>query len=154
MSYQKSIIKIPFLVFMIILSGILIDASITIKPVRAATVGFNLLGFISAWNSSTTPNPTLTVLQGDLVTINAKPGDGATHQWFLDVNGDGTAECSPGPDICSSTFSTSGAPPVTFQVSFAPKAYTLTYFCSIHPGTMHGSFTAKQLLAGGARYAD
>ena len=154
MSNSHSIVRITFLMFLILLTFLLIEVPLGLRPVQATTRGFNLLGFISGWNSSTTSNPTIIVLQGDSVTINAKTGDGATHQWFLDVNNDGTAECSPGPDICGSFFSTSNAPPLTFQAGFAPNAYTLTYFCSVHPGTMHGQFTVKQLLVGGDRYAD
>ena len=126
----------------------------SIRLAQGISRNLSLLGFIAAWNSSTTPNPAITVVQGDSITLSPKPGDGVSHQWFLDVNNNGLADCSPGPDICSATFTTSSPPPVVFTASFAPSTYTLTYFCSVHPGTMHGQFTAKLLnVVGGDRYA-
>lgn len=126
----------------------------SIHQAHGTTRGFALLGFIAAWNSSTTPNPTITVVAGDPVTINPMPGDGVSHQWFLDLDNNGVADCSPGPDICSGTFSTASPPPVAFTPSLVPATTTFTYYCSIHPGTMHGHFTIQALLVGGARYAD
>jgi len=126
----------------------------SIRLAQGISRNLSLLGFIAAWNSSTIPNPTLTVVQGDSITLSPKPGDGISHQWFLDVNNNGVADCSPGPDICSATFSSASPPPVAFTAAFAPAAYTLTYYCSVHPGTMHGHFTAMLLTGGGDRYAD
>jgi hypothetical protein len=127
---------------------------LTVHRANGTSRGFNLLGFIAAWNSSTTPNPTITVVAGDSLTIIPKPGDGATHQWFLDLDNNGAADCSPGPDVCSSFFSTSSPPPVVFTADLQPKTVTFTYFCSVHPGTMHGQFTIQVLAVGGARYAE
>ena len=145
-------------IVIILLIGIIpVLANLPLPSIRLAhgiSRNLSLLGFIAAWNSSTTPNPTITVIQGDLITLSPKPGDGVSHQWFLDVNNNGVADCSPGPDICSATFSSSSPPPVIFTAGFGPAAYTLTYYCSVHPGTMHGHFTAMLLTVGGDRYAD
>ncbi len=142
-------ISIVLLVGMVsVLAGVPLPS---IHQAHGTDRGFNLLGFIAAWNSSTTPNPTINVVAGDSVTINPKPGDGAPHQWFLDLDNNGVADCSPGPDICSATFTTSSPPPVVFTVSFGP---TFTYYCSVHPGSMHGQFTAQVGTAGAHRYAD
>lgn len=155
MSYPKSKVKIPFLVLLIFTSILLLEASFTVRPVQATARGFNLLGFVAAWNSSSNANPPLTVAQGDIITINAKVGDGAPHQWFLDVDQNGVADCSPGPDICGGSFSSSNAPALTFTAASSATSYTLTYYCAVHPGSMHGSFTALSLTnVGGARYAD
>ena len=152
MSHPKTKLRITLLVILAFTSITLLETSFTIRPVQATARGINLLGFVSAWNASTTGNPTLTVVQGDLVTINAKPGDGAPHQWFLDVDNNGVADCSPGPDICGAQFSTSNASPLTFTVAFAMSSYTFTYYCAVHPGTMHGSFTAIATGGGGRGY--
>lgn len=155
MPHPKSLIKTPFIVLLIFLSIVLIEVPLGVRPVQATTRSLNLLGFVPAWNSSTNANPPLKVLQGDIITLTAKAGDGAPHQWFLDVDNNGVADCSPGPDICSASFTTNDAPPITFTVATASAPYTLTYYCAVHPGSMHGSFTALSLTnAGGDRYAE
>ena len=146
--------KTSIIVLLICLSIVVIEFPLGIRSVHATTRTVNLLGFVAAWTSSTNANPPLTVFQGDIVTINAKVGDGVTHLWFIDINQNGVADCG-GPDICSSSFSTSNAPPVSFTVPNESASYTINYYCAIHPGTMHGSFTARSLTnVGGARYAE
>ncbi len=152
MPRKNYLVRTLALVFLATMAAVMIAVPIQIRPVQATDRGFNLLGFINGWNFSTTSNPIITVKQFDTVTINAKPGDNASHQWFLDLDNNGVADCSPGPDICGATFSTSNAPALTFQDTFAVS--TFTYYCSIHPGTMHGHFTTQLLAVGGARYAE
>src|SRR5438093_5016424 len=66
-----------------------------------------LTGFISAWNGTTSkPNPTITVTQGDSITLRLSSGDGAPHQWFVDVDKNGPSPDCSGADIRSSLFST------------------------------------------------
>ena len=151
----KSLTKILCVIVLVAIIPLLMNLPLPSVPLaHGISRNLSLLGFIAAWNSSTIPNPTLTVVQGDSITLSPKPGDGISHQWFLDVNNNGVADCSPGPDICSATFSSASPPPVAFTAAFAPAAYTLTYYCSVHPGTMHGHFTAMLLTGGGDRYAD
>jgi hypothetical protein len=151
----KPFTKTLVIIFLIGLIPLVINLPLpSIRLAQGVSRNLSLLGFIAAWNSSTAPNPTITVVQGDLITLSPKPGDGVSHQWFLDVNNNGIADCSPGPDICSATFSTSSPPPVAFNAGFAPATYTLTYYCSLHTGTMQGHITAILLTGGGDRYAD
>jgi plastocyanin len=127
----------------ILLSSILLGAAILtltgapiIPRVAAANRTITLVGFITAWNNTSVPNPTITVNQGDVITLQLSSGDAIFHQWFVDVDKNGPAADCPGPDICSSAFSTSTT--LTFTVSFAPGTYT--YYCILHPASMLGQF--------------
>ena len=117
----------------------LASTAVNIPPRAAAssTPTISLIGFVNAWNfSSSTHNPTITVTQGDTLTIQLSSGDGAPHRFFVDVDRNGpTADC-PGADVCSAFFPPSSM--FTFAVNFTPGAYT--YYCSVHPGSMFGSF--------------
>jgi len=117
-----------------------------IPNAHAASVTFTLFAYASGgWNATTNPNPTITVNQGDTVTIVLKPGDGLTHEWFLDVDKNGPTPDCPGADICSQLFNTQSPPPVTFT---APAAGTYTYYCSVHPPTMLGQFIVQTTVGG------
>jgi plastocyanin len=99
-----------------------------------------LAGTVSGWNASgPVTNPTITVNQGDMVTIILSSTD-TLHQFALDLDRDGakfTGSCSTG-DTCSASFSTtSPPPPVTINTSSLSGTYT--YFCTIH-STMQGNF--------------
>jgi hypothetical protein len=152
----KPLTKILVIIVLISLIPLLFNLPLpSVRLAHGISRNLSLLGFVAAWNSSTNPNPAITVVQGDSITLSPKPGDGAPHQWFLDVDNNGVADCSPGPDICSATFTTSSPPPVVFTASSAPTSYTLTYYCSVHPGSMQGRYNALNLNnVGGDRYAD
>jgi FtsP/CotA-like multicopper oxidase with cupredoxin domain len=133
--------------------SILATSAMNVPPQAAAssTPTIALIGFVNAWNfSSSKPNPTITVTQGDTLTIQLSSGDGAPHRFFLDVDRNGpTADC-PGADVCSSFFPPSST--FSFTVNFIPGTYT--YYCSVHPGSMFGFFVVLSPLgasAGGRR---
>jgi plastocyanin len=117
---------------------------------HAANITIVLTGFASAWNASTSkPNPTITVSQGDVVTIKLSSGDPATHQFALDVDRDGakfTGSCSPG-DTCSMQFTPST--PTSIMIDTTTLSGTYTYFCTIH-SMMFGSFVVVGGAVGGA----
>ena len=116
----------------------------------ASTPSISLVGFISAWNSTSVPNPTITVTQGDTITIQLSSGDGAPHRFFVDVDRNGMTPDCPGADVCSNLFPPSTT--LTFTVNFAPGTYT--YYCSVHPTTMLGQFVVLQppVTGGGGRH--
>src|SRR5207247_3902442 len=92
----------------------------------------------NAWNFTSTPNPTITVNQVDIVTITLSSGD-TLHQFALDVDKDGakfTGSCSTG-DTCSSQFTPST--PTSIVINTSGLSGTYTYFCTIH-SSMVGSF--------------
>ncbi len=120
----------------------LIATSVNIPPqVEAATTpSISLIGFFSAWNNTGVHNPTITVTQGDTITIQLSSGDGAVHRFFVDVDKNGVTPDCPGADVCSNAFPPSTS--LTFTVNFAPGTYT--YYCSVHPTTMLGQFVVLQ----------
>lgn len=130
----------------------LFAGSINIPPAvqAAATPSISLIGFIGAWNNTGVPNPTITVTQGDMITIQLSSGDGAVHRFFVDVDKNGMTPDCPGADVCSNIFPPSTT--LTFTVNFAPGTYT--YYCSVHPTTMLGQFVVLQqpVTGGGGRH--
>lgn len=132
--------------------GSLFAISVNIPPpVEAASpLGISLIGFINAWNNTSVPNPTITVTQGDNVTIQLSSGDGAPHRFFVDVDKNGMTPDCPGADVCSNVFPPSTT--LTFTVNFAPGTYT--YYCSVHPISMQGQFVVRQqpISGGGGRH--
>jgi hypothetical protein len=80
-------------------------------------------------------------MQGDTVTIKLTSTD-TTHLFFVDVDRNGvTPDCPPGLDPCSNSFTPTAPTTFMFQVSFAAGTYT--YYCSIHPTMMLGSFVVQ-----------
>src|SRR5438105_12370247 len=100
----------------------------------ASTPSISLVGFISAWNNTSVPNPTITVTRGDTITIQLSSGDGAVHRFFVDVDRNGITPDCLGADVCSNVFPPSTT--LTFTVSFPPGTYT--YYCFVHPPTLVG----------------
>jgi len=147
--------------------GSLFSALLPVVPrVHAATDSVFLKGYFQAWNfTSTNMNPTITVHQGDTVSLTLQSLDGSTHQFLVDVDRDGgslTDDC-PSIDPCSSLFGGTGLPAMThynFPVNFAAGNYT--YYCTVHFTSMLGTFqvlpdfsisaspTAAGVVAGGS----
>ena len=112
-----------------------------IHTVAAVNRSVALVGFVSAWNSTSSSNPTITVTQGDIVTIALSSGD-TLHQFALDVDRDGakfTGSCSTG-DTCSSQITPST--PTSIIINTSSLSGTYTYFCTIH-SSMIGSFVVN-----------
>jgi len=113
-------------------------------PVSSSSnVSFHLVGLVTGWNGTdpTRTNPTITVNQGDTVSIILTSGD-ITHQFAVDWDHDGPnfiGACSSG-DNCSSVFGPGPSTPFTFTANFAPGNYT--YFCTFHV-TMVGTLEVK-----------
>lgn len=110
-------------------------------PARATTQTFDLYGSATGgWGLSASsegaPGPTLTVQTGDTVMITVHSSDGVSHEFFIDLNGNRTAD--PG-EPASPVFSTTATVP-TFT---APAAGTYAYYCLFHEGAMHGSFVVQ-----------
>ena len=135
------------LLLSLLLGGAILSRTDSFRIPEAAAIGrtITLVGFFQGWNATSVSNPTITVNQGDVITLQLSSGDGITHQWFVDVDKNGPAADCPGADICSSAFSASTT--LTFTVSFAPSTYT--YYCILHPTTMLGQFIVNPSTAVG-----
>lgn len=112
-----------------------------IPNAHASTFTTSLRGFASTgWNgSSTNKNPTITANAFDTIRITISSGDAIPHQFLLDGDRDGKipiTDCLT-PDPCSNQV----PPSTTYVFTVANLASgTYTYYCTIHPGTMLGSF--------------
>ena len=111
-----------------------------IPKVHAVSHSVKLTGTsYSGWNG-TNPGPTITVTQGDSVSMTLVSGDGAPHTFTIDVDKDGVI---PNPncamDKCSPSFTTTT--PYPFTVDFGPGTYT--YYCSVHLNSMVGTFIVQ-----------
>lgn len=114
--------------------------SVAAPTARAASVPISLYGAASSgWGTSSTtesnPGPTLTVAQGDSVTITLHSTDGVEHQFFIDYNNNGRFD-SGEPESPTFTSTTS----FTFTAS---QAGTFNYYCFFHPGSMKGTFVVQ-----------
>jgi plastocyanin len=95
--------------------------------------------FASGWNG-TNPRPTITITQGETITLNLISGDGAPHTLIIDVAHAGvipSPNCSI--DKCSSQFSSS----TTFAFVADIATGTYSYYCSIHLQHMTGSLVVQ-----------
>ena len=113
----------------------------TVPLAHAVSKTISLVGIVAAWNNSrpSGPNPTITVNQGDIVTIKLTAGDTSPHMFALDVDKDGTVfsgSCTTG-DQCSALFT--GSTPTSVMIDTSSLSGMYTYFCTIH-STMVGSF--------------
>jgi len=135
------------LVCSILLIGLTLYLAPSIFPsimlVKASSRTISLVGTTSGsyyyWNSS---NPTITVTQGDTLTIDVSSSNSVRHQLLIDLDKDGytdTADCGT-VDICSNMVppSTSVGP---FTVNSSPGTHT--YYCTVHPTSMVGSFVIQ-----------
>ena len=112
----------------------------SIQKVQAASRAISLIGNYNGWNFSGTKNPTITVTRGDSVTVMLSSVD-INHLFFVDVNNNGVADCTSGPDKCSSNFGPSSPTNFPFTIDFASGTYT--YYCQYHPVNMRGSFIVQ-----------
>ena len=114
----------------------------SIPQAQAASRTISLVGTAGAyyyWNNS---NPTITVTQGDSLTIAVSSSNGVQHKLLIDLDKDGyadTTDCGTN-DICSAM-----VPPSTTvgPISIASGPGTYMYYCTIHPGSMYGSFIVQ-----------
>jgi len=116
-----------------------------IPRVHAANINRSLVGNFNGWNLTQPSgvNPTITVTHGDIVSVRLTSVD-VGHQFVVDVNNNGLFDCTaPAADKCSNMFSTSNPTTYTFTIDF--PAGTYTYYCSLHPITMLGTFQVLPL---------
>ena len=81
------------------------------------------------------PGPTMTADEGDLVTMHLFSDDTLPHRWLLDYDGDGGVDSG---EPVSSLFTDSTTYSFTADVDG-----TFPYLCTVHPGTMFGTWTTN-----------
>ncbi len=142
------------LVLLLVTAGLALSLALprggaaSVPDASAATRTFTLYGDTAdGWGNTNTsvrePGPTLTVTEGDVVTIHLYSNDSVSHNWFIDFDGNGapsTGEPSS-PDFSSPTV----AVDYTFTVP-AGHVGTATYKCRFHPLTMTGSIMIQAPL--------
>ena len=90
-------------------------------------------GFTSGGESI--PGPTMTVDKDDVVTMNLYSEDGLPHRFHIDYDGDGVVDSGEPVSPFFTTF---------VQYTFtASTAGTFNYRCTVHPGTMYGSWVTN-----------
>ncbi|HZY46300.1 MAG TPA: hypothetical protein VFE96_00755 [Candidatus Bathyarchaeia archaeon] len=106
---------------------------------------------VVGWNGTTTAaNPTITVHQGDNVTLSLSTQDMSAHQFLFDADKDGasdTADC-PTTDPCSAIIPTGGSTVTYWFIENAPPAIDYKYFCVFHPAQMAGTFVVMAATVG------
>jgi FtsP/CotA-like multicopper oxidase with cupredoxin domain len=131
---RKTVLALIIMLFVGVLAG-----SVNIHVSKASTVrNFTLYGhFNDGWgftaDNITKPGPPITVDQGDVVNLTLISVDGITHQFYVDYNGDHSL------DDAEPHQSFSGSTPVHFNFTASLNG-TFTYYCSIHPSIMFGTF--------------
>lgn len=99
---------------------------------NGCTVTINACSSVG-WNG-TDPGPTITVAQGDSVSLTLVSTDEQLHQFAVDVDKSGNFNCSV--DKCSGFF----PPTRTDILTIDFPSDTYTYYCTVHPFNMRGTF--------------
>jgi plastocyanin len=123
----------------------------TIPRAYGTNRSITLIGIVQGWNNTSTKNPTITVNSEDQISLTLTAGDLAVHRFFIDVARYGPVPLCP-PDKCSQSFSQPNTVIFNFPADFPIGKYT--YYCSVHPMTMFGTFTiayASPFSAAGGR---
>jgi len=119
------------------------------QSVHAAVQEFHLYGsYTSGWGFSsgslTSPGPTITVNEGDMVNLTLTNMDtgyyAPSHQFLLSYHNSSTPQSD---DVVSPVFASGN----TIIFSFtANVSGTFTYYCTVHPSPMYGTFVVKSAV--------
>jgi hypothetical protein len=134
-------IKASVLTALLIATGILgLALSIRVHASPSSPTLFGRINAPSGWGFTSTavtsPGPDITVLPGETVDITIKSGDGFTHNWGVDYNGNGIIDT--GEPLSNNTATSTS---FTFTATTTPGQYT--YWCFIHKGPMTGKFIVE-----------
>jgi plastocyanin len=133
--------KLVLIIVILLLIGTLLVMA-KVPKAKATTQSFHLYGEAEVgWgftpSSITSPGPEIPVGQDDLVNLTLTSQDGLPHIFFVDYNGNGGADPNE-PQSAQFTGT------INFQF-IANTSGTFTYYCSIHPSKMHGTFSVTAI---------
>jgi hypothetical protein len=142
--HRKNISVAAFCAILIVGLTLYLAPSIfpSIAPVKASSRTISLVGTTGAYYYWNDTNPTITVTQGDTLTIAVSSSNTVSHRLLIDLDKDGytdIADCGS-LDVCSMMVPPSYTIP-PFTINSSPGTYT--YYCTVHPGSMFGSFIVQ-----------
>lgn len=109
-------------------------------PAGASTVSLTLYTTTGGWGLSssniTSPGPTITVNEGDIVQLSLNGADNAWHNFYVDYNGNGNPDSGSGEPL-SQDFRKPTATTLSFT---ADVAGNFTYYCEYHWQRAYGDF--------------
>lgn len=137
------------LVVFLALFAVAFVVAVEVQRVHAAVQEFHLYGsYVSGWGFSsgslTSPGPTITVTEGDVVNLTLTNMDtgyyAPSHQFLLSYHNSSTPQSD---DVVSSFFASGN----TIVLSFtANVSGTFTYYCTVHPSPMYGTFVVNSAV--------
>ena len=127
-----------------VLAAPVLSQNYPLHRVHATNFSMSLYAITAGWNSSkpSGPNPSITITQGDTVSLSLISGDSAQHRFLLDVDKDGPPLCAEA-DPCSSTIDPGQTVPLNVPGNIPAGNYT--YYCVVHPTLMFGRFDVKPI---------
>lgn len=111
----------------------------------AANVSFTLKAHQSGWDFGEPggSNPTLTVDEGDTVTITIQWVD-LVHNWALYPGGTAPSDAFPGSSLAiERTVDVTSSSQTASVIFSAPPPGSYEYYCEYHAFTMHGTFVVR-----------
>jgi FtsP/CotA-like multicopper oxidase with cupredoxin domain len=119
-----------------------------VQSVHAAVQDFHLYGYSTVgWgfssSSMTSPGPTITVNEGDVVNLTLTNADdiyASPHQFLLSYHNGSTLQLG---DVESPQFA--GGETIVFSFT-ANVSGTFTYYCVFHPSMMYGTFIVTSAI--------
>src|SRR5215470_10257237 len=84
-------IKMALVFTVMVLAAPVLSQNYPLHRVHATNFNMSLYAITAGWNSSkpSGPNPSITITQGDTVSLSLISGDGSLHRFLLDVDKDG-----------------------------------------------------------------
>ena len=109
---------------------------------HATTLQLSLTANVNGWNYSqpSGPNPTITVLETDMVNISFTASDSQQHQFYVDVARTATA-CDYG-DVCTGIFNSTSPTQRRWGPGIVPVG-TYHYYDSLHQATTNGTLIVQ-----------
>src|SRR6266704_1218890 len=140
-------VALPFLLITAGMFGlVLLPALPLANPASFTLLGrfFSPAGWGFTMTTVTSPGPDLIVLPGETVTMSLTAGDGITHNWGVDYNGNGVPD--PGEPLSGNFGSMANSTVSITSLNNFAGSVTLTSSPSSPPGLLTSSFSVNPVL--------